>query len=311
MKPIISVVICTYNREDLITGCLDSLAAQTADPDKFEVIVVDNNSSDGTFGMVKNYQKIKYLRLVCETKIGLSHARNRGVAESQGDFIAFLDDDARAESHYIENALNLIDRFDSSINCFGGPIFPFYTTPKPDWFKDKYEVRRDRKEGHFLTEGQTFSGSNMIWKRDILIELGGFNPTFGMIGNQLWGGEEINLIKYLWQVGQPIFYFSPELIVYHWVPPEKLLLDYRIKRIFVTGQSTGVMETSNLNRLHKIEYFFIHLGKTIKFTIRSLIFLTRHSKIQNWIIEEMGSSILEFGKISSCINFIPKIEQRS
>ena len=93
-RPYISIVIPSYNRSDLLKKILDAVTEQTLSEEQFEVIVVDNNSSDDTKQVVQSYnEKIKGLKYVLETKQGACHARNRGIQEATGEYTAFLDDD--------------------------------------------------------------------------------------------------------------------------------------------------------------------------------------------------------------------------
>jgi len=283
----------------LIGGCLDSLKNQTVDFSNFEVIVIDNNSKDNTVQIVQDYSSLPNLRLVRESKQGLSHARNRGIKEAKGNYVGFIDDDARVSPHYIENLLKLLNRFSDSIDCYGGPILPFYTTEKPVWFLDKYEVRRDKKAEHTLTKGQTFSGSNMIWKRDLLVTLCGFDPSFGVRENLLILGEETALFDHLWEMGKPNLLFSPDLIVFHWVSPCKMRVFYRLNRSYAVGQAIGRIETKSINTVEKIKYFFFHSFRIWINCIKAVLNIGRHRWVQNWIVEELSPIVTTFGKLLS------------
>jgi glycosyltransferase involved in cell wall biosynthesis len=299
MSNLVSVVICTYNRGDLIEGCLDSLADQTADPNSFEVIVVDNNSSDNTLQVMEHYQRLPNLRIFFEEKQGLSHARNRGLAEAKGSYIAYLDDDAKAERHYIENLFVLLDQFSDSIDCYGGPILPFYTSPKPDWFKDKYETRRDWETTRYLNPGQSFSGSNMIWKRSTLKSLGGFNLEVGIKGNKLILGEETLLFNRLFKGQSPRLFYSPELIVFHWVPEKKMRVSYQLKRARATGNFLGFeIKYQNSTRINEI---LSSLFLLLKSSIKALFLFPSYRKWQNWAVETLSPIEIEIGKISSML----------
>lgn len=296
----ISVVVCTYNRADLITGCLDSLKNQSANSSTFEVLVIDNHSTDNTYQLVENYIGLPNMRLLCEMKQGLSHARNRGILEARGNYIAYLDDDARAEEHYIENLLVLLDKFSDTIDCYGGPILPFYTSPKPDWFRDIYEIRRMRPDAGFQTKGQTFSGSNMVWKRSILVTLGGFNPEVGIRGDKLILGEETQLFDRLWEAQNPKLYYSPELIVLHWVPEIKMRVSYRLKRAKATGYFIGL--EAKIHNANKAKELIFSLFCLLKLTFKALFRLPSYRKWQNWAIETISPMGIEIGKLSALLS---------
>jgi glucosyl-dolichyl phosphate glucuronosyltransferase len=310
MSNLISVVVCTYNRADLIAGCLESLVEQTADVSLFEVIVVDNNSTDDTIQIVENCTHLSNLRLVKEQEQGLSYARNRGFQEAKGTYVAYLDDDARAEKHYIENIHDLINHSSTTIDCFGGPILPFYTSHKPDWFKDSYETRRLRPEAEFLKPKQSFSGSNMIWNRELLIELGGFNPEFGVKGKQLILGEETDLFNRLWKVMEPSLLFSPDLVVYHWVPSHKLKICYRVKRAFAIGQALASIETNHIIFNEKIKLISWWFKRIIIVGFKASIHVFRHQSFQNWVEEEILPVMILLGKLFGILGFQLKMLQR-
>ena len=93
----ISVIICTYNRQKYIYNVLKSLAEGTMSVAGYEIVLVDNNCTDDTRSEVERFQTdfpAVQLRYVTETNQGLSHARNRGIKESKGDILVYVDDDA-------------------------------------------------------------------------------------------------------------------------------------------------------------------------------------------------------------------------
>ena len=124
----VSIIICTYNRQQLLTNCLGGLVAQM-EPfiDRTEVIVVDNNSKDGTAELVGTYcARYSWLRYVRESQQGLSHARNRGATVAIGSYLCFLDDDAKPSPAYLASIHQVIEEHRPDI--FGGPVYPYYTS---------------------------------------------------------------------------------------------------------------------------------------------------------------------------------------
>jgi glycosyltransferase involved in cell wall biosynthesis len=121
----ISVVICTYNRADLLKIAIDSLLKQSLDAAEFEILIIDNNSKDTTqrvgSAYAKNHKNVTYF---LEEKVGLSHARNRGYLEAKGNYVAYADDDCNLPIDWLLNAKNVI--LDNDFAVLGGPVYPFY-----------------------------------------------------------------------------------------------------------------------------------------------------------------------------------------
>lgn len=137
--PKISVIICTYNREKFLPGALNSLAHQTLNPDDYEIIIINNNSTDSTELISKNFvdeNPLLNIKYFIETQKGLSAARNRGIKESSAELIVFIDDDAEVTENYLQTAIDFFDRF-SDIDSMGGKIIPIYENDKePEWLSE-------------------------------------------------------------------------------------------------------------------------------------------------------------------------------
>ena len=110
----LSIIICTYNREKFILKSLYSIAHQNADVNIFELIIINNNSTDKTHELILDFieknQNIS-IKYFIEIEQGLSHARNRGIKESTGDICAFLDDDAIACEEYVINIIYFFNKY--------------------------------------------------------------------------------------------------------------------------------------------------------------------------------------------------------
>ena len=239
-SPSLSIIVCTYNRKDLLRKCLDSLVVQKPDVGNFETIVVDNNSTDGTKHLVTQYLgKISGLKYVFEKEQGLSHARNRGCNVAKSEYLAYLDNDAIAPAEYVSNVIKVIERHSPDI--MGGPIYPYYVSKKPSWFKDKYEIRKHAEKSGFSSTCR-ISGGNYIIKRSVLRELGMFDVSLGMVGEQVKLGEERDILeKYrrLRDGEDQKTYFALECWVKHYVPAKKMTLRYFIVRYYRSGRSAA------------------------------------------------------------------------
>ncbi|MBM3496522.1 MAG: glycosyltransferase family 2 protein, partial [Armatimonadetes bacterium] len=220
--PILSVVICTYDRPDLVAQVLETIAQQDAPPDAYEVLVIDNASPGDIAGVVAPFeQRIPRLRCIREEAVGLSHARNRGRREARGEYVAYVDDDCKLPPEWVSTALRVIR--DIRPIMFGGPYRAFYMTPKPRWFRDEYGSAAVSDEARPLRVTECVSGGNMVIRKDALEAVGGFDPSLGMTGMTMAYGEETALQNALRErYGPDCVYYDPALWVYHLVRPEKM-----------------------------------------------------------------------------------------
>lgn len=234
----ISIVVCTYNRADLLADALQTLCEQHLDSDEYELIVVDNNSTDNTRAVTESFaQRYPNVRYCFEALQALSYARNRGSQEAKGEYVAYIDDDCKVPPQWTAIAQEVIRQHNPAV--FGGPSFPFYNSPKPPWFQDRYESRlQQRESGPLGNDPKKFlSGMNMVFKKSLLQELGGFHPNLGMHGKKIGYAEERALIDYI-RVNIPdaLVYYEPQLFVYHLVRPNKMTMRWIMPARFVNGR---------------------------------------------------------------------------
>lgn len=241
--PFLSVIVCTYNRSAFLDKCLTSLRNQDLPRDRFEVIVVDNNSTDDTPAVAATHARAcPDMRYVVETQQGLSHARNRGCREARGDYLVYNDDDAILPPEYLRMVAKVIREHAPEI--LGGPVYPYYTSRKPHWFRDQYEVKNYEGRSGFSTTCRV-TGVNFIIRKELLERLGMFDPSLGMKGDQLGLGEEAKVLDTYRAVtpreAQKVFY-SQECYVRHHIPPWKMDIPYALRRSFQTGRMKVKME---------------------------------------------------------------------
>lgn len=236
---IASAVVCTHNQARLLAMALDHLVRQEAEPSKWEIVVIDNASTDRTQAVVDDCIRANprlCIRYIHESRLGLSNARNTGYLAARGAYIAYLDDDALAPVDWIARVIQLAEESAPAPDCFGGKIVPFYLSPRPHWFRDAYETFTLGDEKRRLRPGEVLSGSNMVWRREAIEKVGGFNPKLGVSGNELSVGEETAVFLRLWKGNDPILLYDPELAVRHYVPATKMTVRYRLRRSFVSGR---------------------------------------------------------------------------
>ena len=238
-----SVVVCTYNRAELLADALRSLCHQTLDRSLYEIIVVDNNSTDNTRAVVERFIHYNNIRYYSETRQGLSHARDRGWQVARGEYVSYVDDDCKVPAQWLAVAKEIIEQISPGV--FGGPYFAFYITSKPPWFQDRYASCVKGKEAHPL-EQEYLSGANIFFRRSLLQDFDGFNPNLGMSGRKMAYGEETNLQMRIRETTDELIYYDPKLYVYHLVSPEKMTLRWIIHHFFVAGRYSYLVFRGNI-----------------------------------------------------------------
>jgi glycosyltransferase involved in cell wall biosynthesis len=315
-RPEISIVIATFNRAELLAGALESLAEQTLDRSRYEIVVVDNGSTDETPTVVAEFQRTHpQLRtlLVPEKRRGLGRARNTGDDHAAGRLVAFLDDDARAEQDWLEKALSCFGEVNPTPLAVGGPIRPFYLAPKPDWFKDEYEIRSWGEEPRFLSRGETFSGSNMVFAKEALRDHGSFSDRFGMKGERLSVGEESALFEEIWRRNPDApLYYSPDLVVLHAVPAHKMTGSYVLKRALAGGQAMYAIRRDTDPHSGR---FRILAREALPGFVRGLAGSLRRRRLfehgQNWVFEDLAIIFVQLGVLLACLGIKVRVKRQS
>jgi glycosyltransferase involved in cell wall biosynthesis len=235
-ETLISVVLCTYNRCQLMAAALKSVCEQTLPPSRYEVVVVDNNSSDGTRQHVGEVSRqYPHVRYCFEARQGLSHGRNAGFQAARGRYIAYIDDDCTVPKEWLDIARDVIERVAPAL--FGGPYTPFYNSTKPRWYRDSYGAYDGGPVARRLGRTEYLSGTNLFIRRVLLTQLGGFSIDVGMVGDRLGYGEETVFQRRVYrECPEEAIYYEPRLTVFHLVRSEKMTLAWCAKQMFVSGR---------------------------------------------------------------------------
>lgn len=254
----ISIIVCTYNRDCYIRKTLDCLAKCDADRTDFEILLIDNNCTDNTANICHEFEvewsgKLNY-RYFVETKQGLSNARNRGIDEARGDFIVYLDDDAFVAADYIRNLKRYLVQY-KGLAAFGGKIDPYYESGvEPAWMsKWSYSWVSAIDYGTTVrpfTGNDYPIGANMGVRVDLAKKAGGFNPNLGRLGKNTMSGEEKDFFNKIKALGETILYF-PDVSVQHCIPENRLTIDF-IRKM---GEGIGISEKQRTLDISHSAYF--------------------------------------------------------
>ena len=199
----LSLVIATYNRAASLLDTLKSVVRQSAPSEQWECVVVNNNSSDNTADsfaeFVREYPDYN-IRMVNEPSQGLSYARNRGIREGGGEYIAIIDDDEHIAEDFIASYIELFDSVPEAVAA-GGPIVAEYPAGRPKWMSCYTErpIANTMYWGDKICEfpkGRVPGGGNMALRRSAVRRYGVFDTSLGYVGESLFGGEECDLFAY-------------------------------------------------------------------------------------------------------------------
>jgi glycosyltransferase involved in cell wall biosynthesis len=236
----IAAIICTHNRDNYLGAAIDSLLAQ--DCDDFEILVVDNASSDRTHAIVEERLSHPRLKYIYESTLGLSVARNRGAKETTAPILAYLDDDAVASPQWL-TALLAAYRDNEKLAIAGGKvtlIWPGGISP-PNWISDELAgnlglYNLGDTVIYIEKPGLTPRGLNYSIRRDFLEKIGGFDPNLGRKGKNLLSNEEVYMTELALKGGYQVAYL-PDALVAHNVTPERTKAGWFLQRSWWQGIS--------------------------------------------------------------------------
>jgi GT2 family glycosyltransferase len=239
-----SVLICTFNRAELLRETLESLRS-TVSSRFWHVVVVDNNSTDGTREVVLAQAASFPVRLeyIFEPRQGKSYALNTGLDRCDGDVILFTDDDVHVCTGWVDASCSALEEEDD-LDYTGGPVHPLWEVPPPRWFDqtrgDLWGALAilDYGETSFVFEDRhrVPVGANMAVRRRLIESIGGFHPELGRKGRSLLGQEQAEFFARARQHGARGRYV-PAMLVHHHVPAQRLTTRYFRRWWFWKGVS--------------------------------------------------------------------------
>lgn len=300
---LISVVVCTFNRSRLLRSVLDSLYKQTLPRDRYEVIVVDNRSTDDTRAVVDDFLSCGNIRYIYEARQGLAHARNAGWQAAEGSYVGYLDDDSLAPPEWLSVASDIAG--EGRFEIFGGPIHPYYSVARPAWYKESYDMRMfGVAEEPLVFKGRGFlSGGNFFVSKRLLSLADGFRSDFGMVSRKLAYGEETDLLLRLRALMPELeMLCDPKLYNYHLVRPEKFSLWWNTKNSFSRGRNSPQLFADPLSDERRIVLLSLSLKTSYKFIKRTFVSLYARDKAEypywkNYFKEQALRSVHKLGRI--------------
>jgi len=236
----ISIILCTHNRAELLGPCLELLLGQKGHS-SYEIIVVDNASTDNTAEVIRDFFKSDPQgRLVheFEPEIGKSYALNRALKLARGGILLFTDDDVLVGTDWVNNMADAFKANDA--DGVGGKILPEWKTERPEWFSralypnlalidygdDTFVINNDRP----------YYGANMAFRRLVFEKIGNFKTHLGRKGKLLLGNEDTELCKRAMKAGFRLIY-NPNACVHHIIQDDRMTKKYFCDYYFGVGES--------------------------------------------------------------------------
>jgi glycosyltransferase involved in cell wall biosynthesis len=244
----LDVLIPTYNRAALLARVLESLlVAERPSGLELTVTVVNNRSTDDTHSVVERFMPRfgGRLRSVYESQPGRSHALNAGIAATSGELVGMIDDDEEVDRAWLRTIVAAFE--DPTTDFIGGPYVPRWGGERPVWLGVGYGGVIGWVECGQVTQRfgagceAMLMGGNAVIRRSILERVGPYSVDLGRTPGRLTSCEDEDMFTRLLAIGARGFY-RPDLVIYHYVPPERLTKRYFRSWCFWRGVSQGVLD---------------------------------------------------------------------
>lgn len=236
----VTVAICTWNRSALLDRTLTRLLDVRVPAGlTWEVVVVDNNSADGTAAVLARHAGRLPLVPLTESKQGHSHARNRAVAAARGALILWTDDDVLVDPEWLAR-MTAAAAAHPEAQFFGGPIRPWFECPPPDWLKDNLDVLGfcfalidHGPETHALAPGEYAYGANVGFRKAVMDRYP-FDPALGRVGSKLSSGDDTRVQDQVVAAGGHGVWVG-DAAVEHFLPAARMTVAYAREILFWAG----------------------------------------------------------------------------
>lgn len=235
----ISVAIPTYNRAEFLRQTLAGIVTQQFPRGQFEVLVIDNNSTDLTRAVVAEFAGATPApRHVLETQQGLDYARNRAIAEARGDIILFGDDDILVPPDWIAQMVTplLADAGAGRIGAVGGEVIPVFPDGLPDWVREWHAPLAFRPDLGPLEARHSPMGANLAFPQRVFTQVGRFHTALDRAAGNYFSGGDSEMIRRVRAAGLEVW-FSPAAAVRHQMPASRTTFRYARRHAFDSARS--------------------------------------------------------------------------
>ncbi|MDU1904275.1 MAG: glycosyltransferase family 2 protein [Dysgonomonas sp.] len=270
-----SFITCTYNRDKYLGKTLQSVCEQSFPANDYEIIVIDNNSTDNTAQICEKFRTDypdKQFRYFKETDQGLSFALNRGIKEAKGEYIIYADDDETVNSNHLELLNSHLNALPEAALA-ASPVVPIYEKGEPKWmsrftqrliggyFNQGNEVKK-LSPSHYPGTGHT------IIKRELYEKFGYYNTDLGRKGSSLIGAEDKDMFNRLKNNNIACYYF-PDIPIFHHIPEYKTTDDFFNRLTYSIGKSERIRTKSTSGN----EYYKRIFQEGVKWAASLILFV--------------------------------------
>ena len=241
----VTVAIPTYNRADFLRQTLAGLAAQQFPRDHFEILVIDNNSTDHTRAVVAEFAGARPAPCyIAETKQGLDYARNRAIAEARGEIVVFGDDDILVQPDWLaQMAVPLLADASRRIGAVGGEVIPVFPDGLPDWVREWHTPLAFRADTGPIESRHSPMGANLAFPKWVFEQLGLFHTALDRAAGNYFSGGDSEKIRRVRGAGLEVW-FSPAAAVRHQMPASRTTFRYASRHAFDSARSRVIDRAS-------------------------------------------------------------------
>ena len=255
MNAYLTVALCTHNHRPRLERTLAALAQLHAPQSPWELLVVDNASTDGTAELLADSAwraNRGNVRVVREPKLGLSHARNRAIRDAGGEYLVFMDDDETPDPEWLRafERVMLSERPDA----LGGRIeVMFEDGERPAWLQDEVlgflgKLDHGPAARRLNDPGTPIFGGNFAFRKALFERIGGFDTELGRKGQANVGGEDTEIYRRMLAAGCAVWWV-PQAVIYHRIQTGKLRRSYFLDLHFRQGRTEGMRKRGSASRL--------------------------------------------------------------
>ena len=270
----VTVAIPTYNRADFLRQTLAGIAAQQFPRDHFEVLVIDNNSTDCTRAVVEEFAHAQPApRYLLETQQGLDYARNRAIAEACGEIIVFGDDDILVQPDWLAqmSVPLLADTTTRRIGAIGGEVIPVFPDGLPDWVREWHAPLAFRAGTGPLEPRHSPMGANLAFPKWIFAQLGNFHTALDRAAGNYFSGGDSEMVRRVRAAGLEVW-FAPAAAVQHQMPASRTTFRYARRHAFDSARSRVIDRAGQPGAAgYLLGRLFANAAKALGFALLALL----------------------------------------